>query len=297
MPNSLREYIDTLKGALKFDSEVKASVADELRAHLEDKNRELKQQGLSDEEAHRAAIESFGPVQEVASQMARVHNRGTCKEAFLATLPHLLIALLFASWHRGSPAGAFLVLGAITSIVIYGWSHNKPMWLFPWLGYYLLPVMLTGVVLVYLDRPWTWAAALVYVPCALFVIGYIVKQTARRDRLYVSLMLAPLPIICAWLFALGSAGTLLSSSVGIRGLALDIPGMVASFLVLGAATFTFILVSERWCKVFALLIPLLLVFGSITVLSKGDIAPWGWGVLAFCLLTVTSPACLECRSL
>lgn len=296
MPSRLRDYVENVERSLRFDSEVKSSVTSELCAHLEDKKRDLRQQGLSDEEAYEAAVKSFGPAQVVAAQMDRVHNRGTTRQAFLAALPHLLMALLFAFWNRGNPAGVLLVVLAVASIVMYGWLHNRPMWLFPWVGYYLLPVVLTGVVLVYLDRPWTWAAALVYIPAALFVIGYLVKQTARRDWLYVSLMLAPLPIICAWLFALGSVQAVSSTNAELAGMPVNVPGMVVSFLVLAAASFTFILVSERWCKVFALLIPLAMLFGSITLLSQGDIGPWAWGVLMFCLLSATSPAFLEYRS-
>ena len=53
MPNKLSNYLDSIEAHLKGDSAVKANVLHEIRTHLEDKSQELKESGLSEEEAVR----------------------------------------------------------------------------------------------------------------------------------------------------------------------------------------------------------------------------------------------------
>ncbi|GAH89856.1 unnamed protein product [marine sediment metagenome] len=94
MANNLSDYLDSIKICLKCDSAVKASVTRELRTHLEDKSQELRETGLSEDEANNIATESFGSPQLIAQQIYEVHSQGTWQEAFFAALPHLLVALL-----------------------------------------------------------------------------------------------------------------------------------------------------------------------------------------------------------
>ena len=61
MANKLSHYLDSFNSGLKIDSAVKESVAGEIYTHLEDKSQELKEKGLSEEEANNIATESFGP--------------------------------------------------------------------------------------------------------------------------------------------------------------------------------------------------------------------------------------------
>jgi len=195
MANKLSRYLDSFSSDLKIDAAVKESVAEEIYTHLEDKSQELRGKGLSEEEANNIATESFGPPQLIARQIYEVHSQGTCQEAFFAALPHLLVALLFASYYWQSIIGLLSILITVTGVVVYGWCHNKPMWFFPWLGYYLLPVIVTGVLLICLPQGWVWLATLAYIPLALFAIIYILRETTSRDWLYVSLMLTSLPVV------------------------------------------------------------------------------------------------------
>ena len=295
MSNQLGDYLNRFKGSLQIDSAIKGSAAQELGTHLEDRKRELEESGLSEEEASKAAIKSFGPVQLVARQIYKVHSQGTWQDAFLAALPHLLVALLFATYYWQNILCTSAIVTVVTCTVIYGWFHNKPLWLFPWLGYYMLPVIVTGVLLIHLPQGWTWLAAVLYLPFALFVIAYIVKQAASRDWLYVSLMLAPLPVACAWLLALGRGGEFLVNAHSAKT-DLNVPGIVTSLLLLAVANFSFIRVRRRWCKAAILLVPLSMIFLATTLLSRGNIGLWGWLVLISSLLLVASPACLQIRS-
>ncbi len=296
MTNKLGAYLRSVGACLRLDSRARGNVTRELGTHLEDKVQELKGKGLSEEEAAKAAIESFGPPKLIARQIYEAHSQGTWREAFLAALPHLLVASIFATYYWQNTLYTSIIILVIASTVIYGWYHNEPIWVFPWLGYYLLPVIVTGVVLIYLPQSWTWLAAFLYLPLALFVIIYIVRQTASRDWLYVSLMLAPLPVICAWLLSLGEGSELLMANARLAQPRSNIPAIALSFASLGAASFTFIRAKQRWCKVAALLVPLGAILVSLAWVSRGSINPGGWLLLFLSLFVVTCPAWLQLKS-
>jgi len=295
MANKLGGYLDSFKACFKGDAAVKVSVIRELRTHLEDKSRELKESGLSEEEAVKTSIQAFGPPQLIAQQIYDVHSQGTWQEAFFAALPHLLVALVFASYHWQNIFCLLIILAAVTCIVIYGWCHHKPVWFFPWLGYYLLPVIITGFLLIYLPYGWVWLAMLGYFPLALFALAYIMKQIVSRDWLYVSLMLAPLPVVFSWSLALGINGFLPGNILSAR-LQLAIPWIVVSFLVLAMAAFTFTRVRQRWCKGATLLIPPSVILVLVALANRGNIGFWGWLILLLSLFAITGPAWLQARS-
>jgi len=295
MANKLDGYLDSFKACFKGDAAVRASVTRELRTHLEDKSRDLKESGLSEEEAVKTSIQAFGPPQLIAKQIYDVHSQGTWQEAFFAALPHLLVALVFASYHWQDILCLLIILAAVTCIVIYGWCHRKPVWFFPWLGYYLLPVIITGFLLIYLPCGWVWLAMLGYFPLALFALAYIMKQTVSRDWLYISLMLAPLPVVFGWSLALDIDGFLPGDILSAR-LQPAIPWIVVSFLVLAMAAFTFTRVRQRWCKGATLLIPPSVILVLVSLANRGNIGFWGWLILLLSLFAVTGPAWLQARS-
>jgi hypothetical protein len=296
MADKVGKYLESFGAYLKIDSVVKSDVTEEIRAHLEDKSHELMEFGFGEEEAAKAAAESFGSPELVARQLYQVHGQGTWQEAFFAALPHVLVALVFASYYWQNIICLSSVLAVVAFVAIYGWYHNKPMWLFPWLGYYLLPVILTGILLICLPQGWTWLGALAYIPLALFVIVSIVKQTANRDWLYVSLMLVPLPVVLAWLLALGPQNGFLAGNIQLAQLQVDAPWIVISFLVLAIATIISIRVRQRWCKAIALLIPPIGILTLVTLASRGNVSFWGWLILTLSLLALVSPAWLQFRS-
>jgi len=296
MTDKLSNYLDNVKTHLKFDSAVKHSVVQELCTHLEDKSQELKERGLGEEEAAKLATESFGSPQAIAQQIYQVHGQGTWQEAFFAAFPHFLIALLFASYYWQNIICLSITLIATVCVVIYGWWRGKPMWLFPWLGYYLLPVVLTGILLISLPQSWTWLAAIVYIPLAVFVLAYIVKQTASRDWLYVSLLLVPLPVAFSWLLILGTGNEFLASNIQLAQLSVNIPWVVFSFLALAVLTVFFMRVRQRWCKALTLLLSAIVILVSVALAGGGNIPLWGWSVLALFLFALSTPAWLEFRS-
>jgi len=290
MADNLSHYLDNFKASLEVDSAVKESVAKELHTHLEDKSQELKEKGLSEEEADKAAIQALGSTKLIAQQICEVHSQGSWQEAFFAASPHLLLAFFFVSYYWQNIPCLSIILTATVGIAIYGWHRDKPIWLFPWLGYYLLPVIVAGILLISLPQGWTWLGALIYIPLALFVLVYIVKQTANRDWLYVSLMFAPLPVIFSWLSTLSPKNGFLSGNLPLVQLQLNAPLVGISFLALAIATVIFVRVKHRWYKAIALLVPPTVILASVALVGRENIGFWGWLVLFLSLLAFTSPA-------
>ena len=263
MANKLSDYLDSLKNCLKIDSVIRNDVSREIRTHLEDKIQELKERGLGEEEAIEFATQSFGSPQLIAQQIYQTHAQGSWQEAFFAGFPHILIALFLTSFYWWEIRPLLIALTVIVGIVVYCW-HDKPVWLFPWLGYYMLPVIATAMLLIYLSEGWMWITALIYILLALFVLVYLVKQTVERDWLYTLLMLAPLPVVFAWLLSSGVENEFLQSNMWMARLQTKVPWITISFLALASANVAFIRVRPRWGKILSLLIPTTLILFSMS---------------------------------
>jgi len=295
MANKLSNYLDSFNSYLDIDSVVKNDVAEEISTHLDDKIQDLKEEGLSEEEATEVATQTFGSPQLIARQIYETHAQGSWQEAIFAALPHILIAVLFTSFYWQSTLSLLITLAATACTVVYGWYHGKPVWLFPWLGYYMLPVIATAILLMYLSKGWIWVGALIYILLAIFALIYIVKQSIERDWLYTLLMLAPLPVVFVWLFSSGIESELLRSNVWMTRLQTNIPWISVSFLTLALANVIFIRTKPRWGKVSCLLIPPTLILFSVSLTSGGYIGSWGWVVLMLSLFALTTPALLKAR--
>jgi len=295
MLSSISHYLNRFKDCLHIDQTIRDGVAEELYTHLEDKTQELEENGLSREEAGKIAVQSLGSPELIAQQIYETHAQGTWKEALFSALPHLLVALLFTSYYWQNIIYASIILALTVGIAIYGWHRGKPIWLFPWLGYYLMPVVITGILLLSLPQGWGWIAALIYIPLALFVFIHIVRQTARRDWLYASLMLAPMLVTFSWFSSLGTGNELLASD-WIARLQTNALWIVISFIALAGATIAFIRLKPRRYKILSLLIPPLVILLSVTMASRGNINSWGWLILLFSLFAFAIPVWMQARA-
>jgi hypothetical protein len=284
------KYTDSLKNYLRLDATIKANVVRELNAHLEDKSRELIESGLSKKEATATATKLLGSPQIVAKQMYEVYSQGSWRQAIFAALPHLLVAALFAMrcWQN-----TFWLIGMIAAIagsVIYGWCRGKPAWLFPWLGYCLIPVIAVGILLIYLPGSWAWFAATAYIPLALLVIFSVTRQTIKKDWVFASLMLLPIPIVLGWMLALELEDNL----IWHEQLHEFAPLIALSFAVLALTVATFMRIRQRWAKIGALLTLEILLLVIIGLGGKSTIGFGGWLILVLlALLLLLGPALLE----
>jgi hypothetical protein len=295
MASSISHYLNRFKACLTIDQTIKEAVVQELHAHLEDKIQELEESGLSREDASKIAVQSVGSPELIAQQIYETHAQGSWKEALFSALPHFLVALLFTSYYWQNIVCVSIMLALTVGIAIYGWQRGKPIWLFPWLGYYLMPVVVSGILLLSLPQGWGWIAALIYIPLALFVFIHIVRQTARRDWLYASLMLAPMLVTFTWFSSLGRGNELLASDWTAR-LQTNALWIVISFIALAAATIAFIRLKPRRYKIISLLIPPLVILFSVITASRGNIGSWGWLLLLFSLSAFAIPVWMQARA-
>lgn len=294
MATIISHYLDTVRISLRLDGTAEQEIIRELATHIEDEVQELKEAGLSDDEAAKTCIGFLGSAKLVARQIYEAHSQGSWRQALLASMPHILFCLFFAlNWWRG--IGWLFILISLTAIMtIYGWWHGKPTWLFPWLGYFLIPIMAAGIALLYLPTAWSWLAILIYLPLALWLMYRVISRTIKRDWLYTSLMLFPVPIIIGWFVAVNNEGAI--TPYNLERLNYLSPWIGLSFLALAIAVGTFIRLRKRRLKIAALSAT------GLTTLSL--VAYHAWGKLElplFAALVISMvgifliPAALESR--
>ena len=292
MVTELNHYLDSVRDNLRLDLSAEREVVNELETHIDDRLHELRQAGLSEEEAANTCVKLLGSAKLVARQIYEAHSQGTWRQALLASMPHLLFGLLFAlNWWQGI-SWLLVMLVLVLSMAVYGWWHGKPAWLFPWLGYSLLPVVVAGLLLLYLPKGWSWVAILLYIPLALWLLYRITVQTIKRDWLYSSLMLFPVPIILGWFLAVQLEGRFPEFSVErLHDLA---PWIGLSFLALAITAATFIRLRRRWLKVAVLFISGLLTLIMAACYAEGRLGLSTFLVLILILLSLfLTPALLE----
>ena len=283
-------YLEGLKSYLRLDSAVRDDFLRELRGHLEDKIRELRESGVSEEEAKEIATEFLGSPRLLARQIYEVYSQGSWRETLFAVLPHFLTASLFALRWWSNPLWLAIIIVGVIGVVIYGWCHGKPTWLFSWLAYLLIPVVVAGVLLLYLPGGWVWVATLVYVPLAIVILVIVAKQILKIDWLFVSLMLLPVPIVVGWVMVLSMNISFFGTDIMYEAAS----WIALSFAVLALAVATFIRVRQRWIKVGALLICAIMVLTVVALVSNNALSIWVWLFLSLLALAhLFVPAFLE----
>lgn len=292
MTTTLSQYLNDVRDNLRLDLSDEKEVINELETHIEDRLQEMRQAGLSEEEAANTCVKLLGSAKSVARQIYEAHSQGSWRQALFASMPHLLFALLFAlNWWQAI-GWLSIILVLVLGTAIYGWWHGKPTWLFPWLGYSLLPVVAAGLLLLYLPRGWSWLAIVFYIPLALWLVYSIVVQTIKRDWLYSSLMLFPIPIIVGWFLAVELDGRFPEFST--QRLQDFAPWIGLSFLALAAAVATFVRLRQRWLKIAILVVSGLLTLTMVAYYADGRLSMTAFSVLILAMLGLfLSPALIE----
>jgi hypothetical protein len=256
--SELAEYIENIKYTSKLQPANEAEVLGELETHIEDKLRELTDSGLSEDEAVKVCLRQMGSPSVVARQIYEAYSQGSWKQVFLASLPHVLFGGLFVLnwWQHAS--WLVIILSLIAGIAVYGWWHGKPTWVFSWLSYSLLPVLAVGILLVYLPKGLSLLAIPVYIGFAAWWLFHMVIQTMKKDWLFSSVMLLPMPIIVGWFLAVSPDWKITTSS--LERAAEMAPWIGLSFLALALTIAAFIRIRQRWLR-----ISLLVLSGVITL--------------------------------
>jgi len=266
----INEYLDSIKDNLRLGSPDEKEIISELATHIEDEIQDLQKSGLKEDEAVRTCLKLLGSAQSVARHIYEAHSQGTWQQAFFASLPHLFFALIFLlNWWRGIIPVLFTLI-AILGIAVYGWWHGRSNWLFPWLGYSLLPVIAAGLMLLYLPKGLAWVTCVVYIPLALWLILRVVSQTIKKDWLYLSLMLLPMPIIISWFAVTEWQGSLDISSVS--RISSYVPWIAMSFLALAFGVISFVRIRRRWLKIVVLFMTGAITLTIIAAYANGQIS-------------------------
>ena len=292
MVTALSHYLDSIKENLRLERSLTSEVIHELETHIEDEVQELKETGLSEDEAANTCLKFLGSAKLVARQIYEAHSQGSWRQALLAAMPHMLFGLLFAlNWWRGM-GWVLGMLVLVLSMAVYGWWRGKPAWLFPWLGYSLLPVVAAGLLLLYLPQGWSWVAILLYLPLALWLLYSITVQTLKRDWLYTSLMLLPLPTIIGWFLAIEPINKL--PEHWFQRLQDFAPWIGLTSLALGLTVATFIRLRKRWLRVSVLVASGLITLTMVTYYADGKLSlPAFLILIVVMLLLLLSPALVE----
>jgi hypothetical protein len=258
MTTELIQYLESIKYKARLESSDENEVMSELETHIEDTLQELTEAGLSEEEAIETCLGQMGGTKLVARHVYETYSQGTWKQVLLASMPHLLFGGLFAlNWWQ-YPGWLAIVLSLMIATTIYGWWHGKPSWLFSWLGYTLLPVVAVGLLFLYLPKGWSLLALPIYFPLALWWLFRIIVQTTKRDWIFGSLMLLPVPIITGWFLAISPSGKF--SDFSLERVYYFAPWIGASFIALALTIAAFIRLRQRWLR-----IALVAVSGCLTL--------------------------------
>ncbi len=270
MTTALNHYLEIIRANLRIDLAEEKEVISELETHIEDKLQELKESGLSEEEAEKTCLGLLGSAKLIARQIYEAHSQGSWRQAFLAAMPHLLFAALFALnwWHHIGWLSIILVMVIGTSI--YGWWHGKPAWVFPWLGYSLVPVAALGLILPYLPREWSLLTIPLYFLLTLWWMFCLVIQTTRRDWLLSSLMLLPMPIIVGWFLTLVPDAKITGQT--FERINYFAPWIALSFLILALTIAAFIRLRQRWLRIALLSISGLLTLTLVVYYAGGRLS-------------------------
>jgi hypothetical protein len=285
MTTELTRYLESIKHRSRLGFDDETGIMSELEAHLEDKFQELTASGLTETEAVRACMQQMGETEFIARRIYEAHSQGSWIQVLLASTPHLLFGLLFILnwWHYAGWLSIVLLLTLATTV--YGWWHGKPAWVFSWLGYTLLPIMVLGLLLLYLPGVWSLMTLLVYIPLAMWWFFRLIVQTSKKDWLFSSLMLFPIPIIIGWFLAVFPAAKV--NEISLQRLDYFAPWIGLSFITLALTIAVFIRLRQRALRIGLLgasgLLTLTLVVyytaGHLDMLTFLGLVLVMWGVL------------------
>ena len=310
MPFEVTNYLYALARRLHLDPAEKDEIIQELEGHLEDKAAELESQGMDHDAAIARAVQEMGAPNAVARGMYEVHSTSVWRDVLLATIPHFLLASLFALHLWSQYFLVSLLLIAIAFVTWRNWRAGNPSkWSYSWMGYSLaapaLSWLLSLITLGY--GAWTLVTTgelpfntviffllIGYVPFSMWVMANVIFKMMRRDWLLASLTALPFPFLTSWILFLNWQGGLWSDHS--ERMQDSDTARVFIFLAMAVTTAVFFKVGPRLLR-----IGLLTVATSILVAITAASLPVSLSALAVVLMIVASlafllsPAMLESK--
>ena len=310
MPFEVTNYLHSLARKLHLDPAEKDDIIQELEAHLEDKAAELETQGVDRDTAMARAVAEMGAPNAVARGMYEVHSPGVWRDVLLSTIPHFLLAALFALHLWSHYFLVSLLLIAIAFVTWRTWLAGSPSkWSYSWMGYSLaapaLSWLLSLITLGY--GAWTLVTTgqlpfnvvlffllIGYVPFSMWIMANVIFKMVKRDWLLASLTALPFPFLTSWVLFLNWQGGLWSEHA--ERMQDSDTARAFIFVAMAVTTAVFLKVGPRLLR-----IGLLTVSTSILVVITAASLPVSLNVLAVVLMIVASlafllsPAMLESK--
>jgi len=294
-------YLDEVKTHLHLDPDTESRVICELYSHLQEKVNELQERGVSELEATREALASFGGARSIARLTYEAYSRGSWLEALISCQPHMIVAALFAThvWRQPVMLGA--AFATIVLIAALGSRKGTPMWSYSWMGYAVFPFLILASMswdpvvrtVTYIARGTgapapVWELALLGALCVftIWLVASTTVKTAKRDWILVSLMLLPLPVLAIWLITVSrSDGFVLNvlRSFEVRFSRWD-TAMAYFCATLGVASVLFVRIRQRVLKAAAIL--------AVGIVGGSAVLRSFWGVAGVFELFLLSLALL-----
>ncbi len=270
MRREVRTYLDEVRSHLHLDPHTERRVISELSTHFDEKVSDLAEQGLSEEQAARSALASFGDARSIARLLYEAQSRGSWTDALIGCQPHLIVAALFATHVWRNPLMLGVAFAAIVIIAMLAWRNGSATWVYSWMGYAVLPLLIVSYLsLDPVSRTVSFLLSGHGTPAPFWHLGllgladvftaWLIATTAvavaRRDWLLLSLMLLPLPILGLWLITITqSAGVVVDALHSFEARFSRWDGAMGFlFLVLGVTTALIVRLRSRLFKVGAVI--------------------------------------------
>ena len=310
MPFEVANYLHAMARRLHLDPAEQDEIIHELETHLEDKAAELETQGVDHDTAEARAVQEMGAPGEVARGMYEVHSTGVWRDVLLATIPHFLLASLFALHLWSHYFLVSLLLIAIVFVTWRNWRAGSPSkWSYSWMGYSLaapaLSWLLSLITLGY--GAWTLLTTgqlpfnvvfffllIGYIPFSMWIMASVILKMVKRDWLLASLTALPFPFLTSWVLFLNWQGGLWSDHA--ERMQDSDTARAFIFLAMAVTTAVFLKVGPRLLR-----IGLLTVATSILVVITAASLPVSLNTMAVVLMIVASlafllsPAVLESK--
>jgi len=256
------------------------------------------------------AVAEMGAPNAVARGMYEVHSPGVWRDVLLSTIPHFLLAALFALHLWSHYFLVSLLLIAIAFVTWRNWRAGSPSkWSYSWMGYSLaapaLSWLLSLITLGY--GAWTLVTTgqlpfnvvlffllIGYVPFSMWIMANVIFKMVKRDWLLASLTALPFPFLTSWVLFLNWQGGLWSEHA--ERMQDSDTARAFIFVAMAVTTAVFLKVGPRLLR-----IGLLTVSTSILVVITAASLPVSLNVLAVVLMIVASlafllsPAMLESK--
>ncbi len=274
----IRAYLGDLEHELRLEPHQRTAIVAEIAVHLEERLAELEDQGVPHEAAEERTVHELGDSHNLAKGLYSSHSAGSWRDVLLATLPHLVLAGLFAFHLSTDLFWVIVALGGATLIAVLAWRMGRPQWAYPWLGYAVAAPALTWLLAMAAVGYGIWTVLsggslplglplylgiVLWIPVSMVIVLRLVRRAVLHDWLVVSLAALPLPFIATWLFLMHWRGGQL---VPDRSRAISADADTAMvFLALAITTALYMKMGRRGWRIALMMIAAPLLAAVVTI--------------------------------